>query len=135
MPTRYATLLAEETESRADNENQINTKKNLKKMKLELEIIAEFAKELGFVCKFDNPNQINIEFSPGIIFVFENIENEDDNVFGFQGTPWHSHDKLILTTENNSYIELKDIEIIEGIQDGTILLCEQYQSGRWEITR
>lgn len=82
-----------------------------------------------------NSNSLEIEISEGIVFIFENIEEDDDNVFGFQGTPWHSHDKLILTTNGNNYVELNDIDIFAGIKDGNILICEQYVKGvltaRW----
>lgn len=104
-------------------------------MKLELDIIAGLTKDLGFSSRFGNLNELEIEMSPGIIFIFKNIENEDDNAFGFQDTPWHSHDKLSLMVGDDSYIELNDIEIIVGIKEGNVLLCEQYVNGiltdRW----
>ncbi len=104
-------------------------------MQLDLETISECVRDIGFSILCKKPNHIEIEISKGIIFIFENIEEDDDNVFGFQGTPWHSHDKLTLNTNDNLYIELNDIDIFAGIKDGDILLCEQFVHGvltdRW----
>ena len=104
-------------------------------MILDLRSISECVKDIGFTILHEKSNCLDIEIAEGIIFTFKNMEEVNDNAFGFKDTPWHSHDKLLLNTKGNEYVELNDIEIIAGIRDGDILLCEQYLNGilsdRW----
>ena len=97
--------------------------------------ISECIKDLGFKILNRASERLEIEIAEGMFFIFENIEEDDDNAFGFKDTPWHSHDKLILTTKDNAYVELNDMDIFASIKDGDILICEQYVKGiltdRW----
>jgi hypothetical protein len=99
-------------------------------MKIDLDTIEKLAQELGFSAKRTDPDKIEIIIANDITFVFRNFKEEDDNLYGFEGTPWHSHNALLLMTSENCYIELNDIEIISGIKDGSILIFEQYKDGK-----
>jgi hypothetical protein len=102
-------------------------------MAYRLDEIIAFCEELGFESKRVDDNRIEVDLSPDGTLVFMNIPEENDTFLGFEGTPWHGHDKLTFLIGESSYIELDELEVLLGIQSGEILVMSQYLSGSFKI--
>ena len=46
---------------------------------------------------------------------------------GFKGTSWHSHGKLTLMLNETAYTELDELDILQGLKAGDLLILEQYR--------
>jgi len=80
-------------------------------------------------------DEIEITLAPDCFLQFANLPDEDDTYVGFKGTPWHSHGNVMFMTSTNTCIECSEIEIIELIAAGILLIVTQLQAGelkdRW----
>lgn len=107
-------------------------------MRYDLELILKLCKELGFPSHRKN-ERVEIALGQGAVLVFENAEQDKDCLVAFSGTSWHAHDDLMFTDGCGNYVELNYLDIVAGLKDGQILVCEQWQRGavidRWLIHR
>ena len=57
----------------------------------------------------------------------------------FKGTPWHTHADIAFEDGQGNSIELHYLDLVPGLKDGRILVCERLQDGetkdRWLIHR
>ena len=97
-------------------------------MHYDLDTLEDFCRELGFVCSRISADTLEISILDDIILEFMNLKNED-SLIGFKDMPWHFHDKLELGIGENSYIELDELDILQGLKDGDILIVEEYLNG------
>jgi hypothetical protein len=102
----------------------------------DLDTLGEFSGELGFPSSRSSPDALEIAILDGITLEFHNLRGDaEDTLIGFSGTPWHTHGKLTLMTGDRTYVELDELDILQGIKSGAILIAEQYRNGtlsdRW----
>jgi hypothetical protein len=106
-------------------------------MQFELQLVAQLCKELGLQFEIRSPVEIALHLGGAASLVFQNAEREDDCCRGFAGTPWHTHDKLICVDRHGSYAQLDYLEVIAGLADRTVLICELWRRGtlsdRWLV--
>lgn len=104
----------------------------------DLEALEEFALELGFAPSCISPDELRVQVLDGQL-VFQNLRSEEDTVAGFIGTSSHWHGKLILMTGEAEYVELNELDILQGLRRGEILVSERYLNmeliDRWLIHR
>jgi len=104
-------------------------------MYYDLDSVEEFSEELGFSVNRLSADALNIEIFEGVTLEFLNLQDTKESLVGFYGTPWHCHDKLALMTGKTTYVELDELDIIQSIKSGVILVVERYLSGnlndRW----
>jgi len=71
--------------------------------------------------------------------LFVNAEREDDCLMEFEGTPWHCHDDLVFSDPHGYYIEMNYFDVLTGLAEGTVLVCELWTNGtlsdRWLVHR
>jgi hypothetical protein len=104
-------------------------------MAYRLDEILTLSDELGFTSKRIDDNRVEVEFDSDGTLVFLNMPEENDTLIGFDGTPWHGHDKLMLMTDEATYIELDELDILLAIKSGEVVILSRYVSGeltdRW----
>ena len=49
---------------------------------------------------------------------------------GFLGTPWHVHDDLMFADGRGYYIELDYLNLLTGLKEGQVLVCEREVENR-----
>jgi len=107
-------------------------------MNYEIDLIDRLCEELDLKRAIRSAHEIAIEVDDGLHFLFKNLEDEDDCLLAFEGTPWHGHGGLMFT-RGAEYIELDYLDVVAGFADGTILICELLQQGvcvdRWPVHR
>jgi hypothetical protein len=74
-------------------------------MQYDIDGIEAHGRELGFVVRRPSVNEIAITIVGEAVLAFENLPEEPDTVMGFLGTPWHSHDNLVLALDRSRYQE------------------------------
>ena len=66
----------------------------------------------------------------GAVLCFQNAEREEDCLIGFLDTPWHTHDNLVFAGGRGYYIELNYLDLLTGLREGRVLVCEREVDGR-----
>ncbi len=95
-------------------------------MYYDLDILEELCHELGFTSNRISSDDLEITLIDDIVLVYRNLRDEEDSVCGIKGTPSHTHGKLILITGDSTYIELNELDVLQGIKNGDILINERY---------
>ena len=82
---------------------------------------------------------MEIDLGDSGLLCFQNAEQERDSLIGFRGTPWHTHDDLTFVDGRGHYVELDYIDLLTGLAEGKVLICERLREGklmdRWLIHR
>lgn len=104
-------------------------------MYYDLDTLEEFCGELDFPSCRSSPDVLEITIFEGTVLEFHNLRDEQDTAAGFGGTPWHFHGKLMLMTGDSTYVELDELDILQGLRSGSVLVVEQNFDGtlndRW----
>ena len=108
-------------------------------MRFDLAMVSELCGEVGLSCVRRSAAEAAVYLGEGITLLFQNATNEDDNLIGFEGTQWHTHDGLTCSDRHGFYVELRYLDLVSGLADGTILVCELWVRGelsdRWLVHR
>ncbi len=106
-------------------------------MYYDLDTVQELCGEVGFSCSRLQPDELEVTIELGVSLVFQNFRDEEDTLIGFRGTPWHAHGTLTLMRRDGSYAAFDELDIIQGLRDGNLVLLEMYLNGelrdRWII--
>jgi hypothetical protein len=71
-----------------------------------------------------------VDLGRGAVLGFRNAEREKDCLIEFPDTPWHTHDDLVFADARGNCIELDYINLLTGLKEGRVLICEQEVWGR-----
>jgi len=109
-------------------------------MRYDLKLIHELCQELGLRSRVQSDALLDIELGDDCVLFFQNTEGEDDCMVGFHGTtPWHSHGDFIFADCRGYFAELSYLDVISGLKEGIILICERWIDDRlldrWLIHR
>lgn len=108
-------------------------------MSYDLKEIQTRCAELGISNELELPQRLSVFVGGGVVLVFENSEEEEDCLVGFNGTPWHTHDEFMFVGQEGRYVELDSLGLISGLADGSVLICELWKESaltdRWLIHR
>ena len=58
-----------------------------------------------------------------------NAESEEDSLMGFQDLDWHCHGDLMCSDRHGFYVELGYLDVLTGLADGSVVICELWQQG------
>lgn len=99
-------------------------------------MIGELARELGFRVERRGADEIALPLGGGAVLLFANLEGEDCLV-GFDGGTWHGHGEVMFMCDRDRYVELDALDIVIGLEDGTMLVCEEWREvvcvDRWLV--
>jgi hypothetical protein len=108
-------------------------------MRYDPDHVLRCCEEIGLRGDLLSPNALVIELAEGVRLIFQNLEPDDDCVVGFEGTPSHTHGAFTFVDGRGHYVEMDYLEVIAGLADGRILVCERSKLGaivdRWLIHR
>jgi hypothetical protein len=108
-------------------------------MLYDLELINQLSQEIGFSTVIQSAMLVKIQLSPDMALCFQNSEKDEDCLVGFEGTSWHTHNDFMFSNAQGMFVELNYLDIISGLNDGQVLVCERLSSGkladRWLIHR
>ena len=69
-------------------------------MLLDLDLIEQTARDLGFDTSRSSKDVLAVTLRKDITLSFKNFGEENDNAFGFERTPWHTHDEFYWTSND-----------------------------------
>lgn len=110
-------------------------------MRFDLTMISDLCGEVGLSCVRRSDDQVAVHLGEGITLLFQNVTteyiaeggttatSEDDNLIAFEGAQWHTHDGLMCSDRHGFYVELSYLDVVSGLADGTILVCERWLHG------
>jgi hypothetical protein len=105
----------------------------------DLDLVHQLCGEIGLRSSMSSPDELAIELADGVRLTFKNLEREEDCLVGFNGTPWHTHGDFSFYDGRGHYVEMEYRDVIAGLADGRVLICERSVSGvianRWLIHR
>lgn len=108
-------------------------------MHYDLKMICELCEELGLAARLHDERCAEIDLGDSGLLCFQNAEQERDSLIGFRGTPWHTHGDLTFVDGRGHYVELDYLDLLTGLAEGNVLVCERLQDGklmdRWLIHR
>ena len=99
-------------------------------MKYDLDLIQELCSELSLRVAARSSNEVAVELDEGTVLIFVNAELEKDSLIGFEGGGWHYHDDLTCWDGPSSTIDLEYFDVLTGLADGAVLICEQWVDGQ-----
>lgn len=99
-------------------------------MRIDLGMVAQLGAEMGFAVRDVPPDEIDLVLEPGVVLVFQNLSGPNDSLVGFEGFGWHFHGALQCSDKHGHFVELSYLDIITGLADGTVLVCELVVDGR-----
>jgi hypothetical protein len=97
-------------------------------MRYDLDLVDQLCREIGLLVHMDI-DRVEIDLGRGAVLCFENAELEQDCLIGFLGMPWHTHDNLMFA-DARSDIELDYLDLLTGLKEGRVLVCEREVEGR-----
>jgi hypothetical protein len=98
-------------------------------MRYDLELIYQLCCEIGLSARMAD-QRVEVDLGQGAVLCFQNAEREEDCLIGFLETPWHTHDHLMFGDARGNYIEIDHLNLLTGLQDGRVLVCEREVEGR-----
>lgn len=98
-------------------------------MRYDFVMITELCLEVGLHAVARSSNEVAIELENGVALVFVNAEREEDSLVGFEDGEWHYHDDLMCSDRHGFHIELGYLDVLTGLADGSVLLCEEWVRG------
>lgn len=99
-------------------------------MSIDLAMVAQLGSEMGLAVNDVPPHQVDLVLEPGVVLVFRNLPESSDSLVGFEGFGWHFHGDLPCSDKRGRCVELSYLDIITGLADGSVLLCESVQDGQ-----
>ena len=107
-------------------------------MRYDLDLANVVCSEQGFA-SVQIEGRLEASLGKDAILCVVNCEREEDCLVGFKGTPWHVHSRFTFSDAHGNYIEMSYLDVLAGLGDGTILVCERVDLGivkdRWLIHR
>jgi hypothetical protein len=98
-------------------------------MRYDLELITQLCREIGLSARTDPDQRVEVDLGQDAILCFQNAEREEDCRICFLGMPWHIHDNPTFANAHG-YIELDYLDLLTGLKDGRVLVCEREVDGR-----
>ena len=98
-------------------------------MRYDLGMIRDLCGELGLRSAARSADEVAIELDEGVVLTFVNAEREEDSFVGFEGGEWHYHDDLQCSDRHGVHVELGYLDVLTGLADGSVLICEQWVHG------
>ena len=98
-------------------------------MRYDLKLVQELCDELGLRNAFAD-DVVEVDLGAGAVLCFVNAEQERDCLVGFKGGEWHAHDDFVFhDSRRNMGLRMNYLDVLTGLKDGTVLVCEQWKSG------
>ncbi|MEM1300535.1 MAG: hypothetical protein AAGH68_14780 [Pseudomonadota bacterium] len=97
--------------------------------KEKLDQLERAASELGFETARRSPFRLHVHLDEELIMEFLG-SSEDELTFGFGGTPWHTHETVLLSIANGRYSEFSASDVLLNLRSGELVIIEQFQSDK-----
>lgn len=105
----------------------------------DLQEIDVFCSSQGLPCRWVSPDEIRVQVASEIELCFANIEDGTDTYLGFSDSRWHTHDELVVMTNEITSIALSPIEVLKGLLVRELLISSSYSGNmlkdRWIFHR
>ena len=99
-------------------------------MRYELAAIRDLCREIGLSADPTTEEHIEIDLGGGAVLYFQNADREEDCLMGFLDVPWHTHDDIIFADAQGNNIGLDYLDLLVGLKEGQVLICELQKGGR-----
>ena len=99
-------------------------------MRYDLDLVNQLCREIGLIVRADTDRRVEVDLGRDAVLCFQNAEREEDCLIGFLGTPWHTHDNLMFDDARGNYVELDYLNLLAGLKEGRVLVCEREVKGR-----
>jgi hypothetical protein len=93
-------------------------------VRYDLDVVEDLCRESGLAVHRASDQRVEIDLGEGAVLCFQNSDNERDCLIGFLGMPWHVHDNLGFYGAHGHYIEIDYLDLLVGLKEGKILICE-----------
>jgi hypothetical protein len=98
-------------------------------MLLNLDILEDQAGTLSFATHRRTADVLEIALFDNVTLVFRNFPEEDDNAFGFEATPWHTHDDLYWASSSGENFQFSPHEVLSGLRSGELVVASRHLGG------
>jgi hypothetical protein len=99
-------------------------------MRFDLDLVAQLSHEVGLWACTISDQRVDVDLGHGTILTFQNDERDEHCLFGILDSPWHVHDKLMSADPRGYHVELDYLDVLTGLAEGRILICEQQSDGK-----
>ena len=99
-------------------------------MRYDLDLVNQLCREIGLPASMNTDSRVEIDLGRGAVLCFQNEEREEDCLIGFLGMAWHTHDDLMFVDARGNYVNLDYLNLLTGLKEGRVLVCEREMQGR-----
>ncbi len=99
-------------------------------MHYDLDLLQGLCEGLSSVRVERTAARLEVELLPGAILCFVNLDPPGDSLIGFKDSPWHVHGGFVFS-DGRHYIEATAEEMVLGLADGSVLVCERWENGEF----
>ena len=99
-------------------------------MRYDLGTILQLCEELGLSAIMRSDQRIDIGLGQGVTLYFQNADRDEDCLMGFLDVAWHTHGDVLFADAHGNSIELNYLDVLVGLSDGQVLVCELQSGGR-----
>ena len=100
-------------------------------MRYDLELVSQFCREIGLLASPPSGQVVEVDLGQGAVLYFENAAHaEDDCAIGFVGVASHFHGDPSFMDARGNHIEMDYLDLLIGLKDGSVLICELEVDGR-----
>ncbi|MCA8974919.1 MAG: hypothetical protein KDC98_09360, partial [Planctomycetes bacterium] len=100
-------------------------------MRLDLNMVAQLGAEMGMAVRDVPPDEVDLVLEPDVVLVFRNLPGPpSEGLVGFEGFGWHFHGDLQCSDPRGYFVEMSYLDIITGLANGAVLICELVVDGR-----
>jgi hypothetical protein len=89
----------------------------------------QLCREIGLSARANVDERLEVDLVQGTILRFVNAKCEADCLITFLGVPWHTPDNLMFSN-GDFLVELICFDLLIGLKEGEVLVCEQEVDGR-----
>ena len=83
-------------------------------MLLDLDNLERTARDLGFDASRRSTHVLDVTLCEAATLSFKNFSEDNDNAFGFETTPWHTHDDLYWASSDGENYKFSPSEVLLG---------------------
>jgi hypothetical protein len=99
-------------------------------MRYDLDLLNEFCHEIDVPAQVIDGVRLEVPVGDGAVLCFQNSDREEDCLLGFIDTPWHTHGDLLFADPRGHCVELDSLNLLSGLKQRKVLVCEQQIAGR-----
>lgn len=98
-------------------------------MRYRLDQLATLAADLGLEARRVDDDRLDVALADAAL-VFRNLPGGAGSLVGFDGTPWHAHDRVPFVARDGAVVEYDELELLLALACGELVIVTRRVHGQ-----